>query len=257
MQKIFAAWNQTELNGYLIEITAAVLGHTDPETGKPTVDLILDKAGQKGTGKWTSQNALDLGIAIPTINAALEGRIMSGTRDERISASKILTGPATKFEGDKKALIETLRQALRLSIVTCYAQGFALMREASKEYGYNLHFSEIARIWKGGCIIRAKLLEPIKQALAENPGLVNLLMAPRFSAIANELAGSLRTIVKHAAELGVPVLALSASLNYIDAYRRARMPANLLQAQRDFFGAHTYERLDKPAGQKFHTHWTA
>jgi 6-phosphogluconate dehydrogenase len=255
MQKIFAAWNRTELNSYLVEITAAVLGHTDPETGQPIVDIIVDKAGQKGTGKWASQNALDLGVAIPTINAALEGRILSGARDERIAASKILTGPAAGFEGDRDAFIEALRQALRLAIVTCYAQGFALMREASKEYGYHLHFSEIARTWKGGCIIRARLLEPIKQAFLENPDLVNLLVDSRFSALVNELQGSLRAVVAQAAGLGVPVLALSASLNYIDAYRRSRMPANLLQAQRDYFGAHTYERLDKPGGGKFHTHW--
>jgi 6-phosphogluconate dehydrogenase len=255
MQKIFAAWNRTELNSYLVEITAAVLGHTDSETGQPIVDIIVDKAGQKGTGKWASQNALDLGVAIPTINAALEGRILSGARDERIAASKILAGPAAHFEGDRDAFIEALRQALRLAIVTCYAQGFALMREASKEYGYHLHFSEIARTWKGGCIIRAKLLEPIKQAFLENPDLVNLLVDSRFSALVNELQGSLRAVVARAAGLGVPVLALAASLNYIDAYRRPRMPANLLQAQRDYFGAHTYERLDKPGGGKFHTHW--
>ena len=254
--KIFAAWNQTELNSYLVEITAAALAHIDPDTGRPTVDLIVDKAGQKGTGKWASQNALDLGIAIPTINAALEGRILSGARSERIAASKILRGPAARHEGDPAAFVETLRQALRLAIVTCYAQGFALMREASKEYGYDLHFSEIARTWKGGCIIRAKLLEPIKQAFAANPGLVNLLVAPAFSELVNDLQVSLRAAVMEAPKLGVPVLALSASLNYIDAYRRERMPANLLQAQRDYFGAHTYERLDKPPGQKFHTHWT-
>jgi len=253
--KIFAAWNETELNSYLIEITAAVLGHTDPETGQPTVDIIVDKAGQKGTGKWTSQNALDLGIAIPTINAALEGRILSGAREERIAASKILRGPVAKYEGDAEAFIETLRKALRLAIVTCYAQGFALMREASKEYGYDLHFSEIARTWKGGCIIRAKLLEPIKQAFAQNPGLVNLLIDPGFSEIVNDQQVWLRAIVMEAPKLGVPALALAASLIYIDAYRRERMPANLLQAQRDYFGAHTYERLDKPVGQKFHTNW--
>jgi 6-phosphogluconate dehydrogenase len=253
--KIFAAWNQTELNSYLIEITAAVLAHTDPETGQPTVDIIVDKAGQKGTGKWASQNALDLGVAIPTINAALEGRILSGARNERIAAAKILRGPVAKHEGDPEAFIETLRQALRLAIVTCYAQGFALMREASKEYGYDLHFSEIARTWKGGCIIRARLLEPIKQAFAASPGLVNLLVDPGFSELVNGLQVWLRAIVMEAPRLGVPVLALAASLNYIDAYRRERMPANLLQAQRDYFGAHTYERLDKPAGQKFHTNW--
>jgi len=257
MAKIFTAWNQTELNSYLVEITAAVLAYKDKDTGKPIVDVIVDKAGQKGTGKWASQNALDLGIAIPTINAALEGRILSGARDERIAASKILAGPSAKFEGDKNAFVETLRKALRLAVITCYAQGFALMREASKEYGYALHFAEIARIWKGGCIIRAKLLEPIKQAFLANPELVNLMVAPQFSPIVNELQGALRQVVERSAALGVPVVALSASLHYIDAYRRERMPANLLQAQRDYFGAHTYERLDKPAGQKFHTEWLA
>ncbi len=255
MHRIFAAWNETEMNSYLIEITAAVLKHTDPETGKPIVDVILDKAGQKGTGKWTSQNALDLGIAIPTINAALEGRILSGMKDERVAASKILTGPSPKFEGNKEEFIEMLRKALRLSIVTCYAQGFSLMREASKEYGYNLHFAEIARTWKGGCIIRAKLLDPIKQAFQENPALANLMIDSRFSPLVNELEAPLRAVVAKAMEFGVPVLGFAASLGYIDAYRRERMPANLLQAQRDYFGAHKYERIDRPRGQMFHTEW--
>jgi 6-phosphogluconate dehydrogenase len=256
MAKVFAAWNQTELNSYLIEITAAVLAKKDPESGKPVVDFILDKAGQKGTGKWTSQNALDLGIAIPTINAALEGRILSGAIDERAAASKILHGPAPhKFEGDKDAFIETLRKALRLAILTCYAQGFALMREASKEYGYSLHFSEIARSWKGGCIIRAKLLDGIKNAFAKNADLANLLVAEPFSGVVNELQGCLRTVVVKAVEAGVPALGLAASLGYIDSYRQERLPANLLQGLRDYFGAHTYQRIDRPRGVAFHTEW--
>ncbi|MGE5648380.1 MAG: NADP-dependent phosphogluconate dehydrogenase [Acidobacteriota bacterium] len=256
MAKVFAAWNQTELNSYLIEISAAVLAKKDPETQTPVVDLILDKAGQKGTGKWTSQNALDLGIAIPTINAALEGRILSGAKDERVAASKILTGPARKpLSRGKQAFIEKLRQAMRLAIVTCYAQGFALMREASKEYGYNLHFSEIARSWKGGCIIRAKLLDPIKQAFVANPELPNLLVVDPFSGIANELQGSLRDVVAKCVEQGIPVLGLAASLGYIDSYREERLPANMLQGLRDYFGAHKYERIDRPRGTTFHTEW--
>jgi 6-phosphogluconate dehydrogenase len=257
MQKIFAAWNQTELNSYLIEITAAVLGKADAETGQPVVDLILDKAGQKGTGKWTSQNALDLGVAIPTINAALEARILSAFKDERVAASKVLQGPGRKFQGDREGAIETLRQALRLAIITCYAQGFALMREASREYGYDLNLPEIARTWKGGCIIRAKLLDPIKTAFSAQPNLPNLLVSPQFSRTVNELAGCLRAIVGQAAELGVPCLAFAASLGYIDSYRNERLPANLLQGQRDYFGAHRYERIDRPRGQTFHTEWLA
>jgi 6-phosphogluconate dehydrogenase len=255
MSEVFAAWNQTGMNSYLIEITAAVLRYTDKETNQPLVDLIVDKAGQKGTGKWASQNALDLGVAIPTINAALEGRILSGARDERIAASKILAGPAARFTGDREAFIETLRKALRVATITCYAQGFALMREASKEYGYNLRFSEIARTWKGGCIIRAKLLDPIKQAFTQNPALVNLLVDERFASEVNALTGSLREVVARCVAFGVPALAMAGSLGYIDAYRRERMPANLLQAQRDYFGAHRYERIDKPKGQTFHTEW--
>jgi 6-phosphogluconate dehydrogenase len=258
MSEIFAAWNRAELNSYLIEITATVLAAVDPETHMPVVDVILDRAGQKGTGKWTSQNALDLGVAIPTINAALEGRILSAFKDQRLAAAKTLKGPAPrKVDGDRAAFIETLRQALRAAIVTCYAQGFALMREASKEYGYDLHLPEIARIWKGGCIIRAKLLDAIKGAFVAKPDLGNLLMAQAFSAIVNELGGSLRTVVSRSAEMGIPCLAFAASLGYIDSYRREQLPANLLQGLRDCFGAHRYERIDEPRGTTFHTEWNA
>jgi 6-phosphogluconate dehydrogenase len=257
MQKVFARWNEGEMNSYLIEITAAVLEKTDAETGQPVVDIILDRAGQKGTGKWTSQNALDLGIGIPTINAALEGRILSAVKEERVAASKVLTGPSAQFTGDKPAFIAQIHDALRLSIITCYAQGFSLMREASKEYKYNLNFPEIARTWKGGCIIRARLLDPIKSALAAEPNLVNLLMAPTFSGLVNQLSPNLRAVVVKATELGVPVMGFSASLSYVDAYRSERLPANLLQGQRDYFGAHKYERIDKERGQMFHTEWLA
>ncbi|MCZ2073483.1 MAG: NADP-dependent phosphogluconate dehydrogenase [Bryobacterales bacterium] len=255
MHEVFAAWNEGELNSYLVEITAAVLAKTDPETNQPIVDVILDRAGQKGTGKWTSQNALDLGVAIPTINAALEGRILSAFKEERAAASKILTGPKVSFAGDRNALLGQLRNALRLSVLTCYAQGFALMREASKEYVYHLDFTEIARIWRGGCIIRAKVLDDIRGIFTKNPGIANLLIAEPFSGIVNELAGDLRSVIGTATRLGVPCLAMCASLGYIDSYRNERLPANLLQAQRDYFGAHTYERVDKPRGQKFHTEW--
>jgi 6-phosphogluconate dehydrogenase len=258
MAKVFAEWNQGELNSYLIEIAAAVLGTADTETGKPVVDLIMDRAGQKGTGKWTSQNALDLGVAIPTINAALEARILSALKEQRVAAAKLLRGPARrKVRGDRAAFLETLRKALRLAIVTCYAQGFALLSEASTEYGYHLHLSEIARIWKGGCIIRARLLDAVKNALAAKPDLVNLLVADPFRGIANELEGSLRAIVSKSTAAGIPCLALSASLGYLDSYRHARLPANLLQGLRDYFGAHRYERVDRPRGEMFHTDWPA
>ena len=256
MSRIFAQWNETDRNSYLLEITAAVLAKTDSATGKPLVDIILDRAGQKGTGKWTSQNALDLGVAIPTINAALEARILSALKEQRVAASKVVHGPARrKFRGDGAAFQETLRQALRLAVVTCYAQGFALLHEASTEYGYHLHLPEIARIWKGGCIIRARLLDAIKNALAAQPDLVNLLVAEPFSGIANGMEGSLRTIVSKATAAGIPCLALAASLGYLDSYRRPRLPANLLQGLRDYFGAHRYERIDRPRGETFHTEW--
>jgi len=257
IQRVFAAWDEGELNSYLIEITAAVLGKADPETGQPLVEMILDTAGQKGTGKWTSQNALDLGIGIPTINAALEGRILSAIKEERLAAAKVLGGPQSRFDADRAGFIESLRGALRLAIVTCYAQGFSLMREASKEYSFNLNFPEIAQTWKGGCIIRARVLEPIQAAFAANPALPNLLLDDRFSGLVNELSGCLRAVVAVATGLGIPCLGFCASLGYLDSYRRERLPANLLQAQRDYFGAHRYERVDKPRGQTFHTEWQA
>jgi 6-phosphogluconate dehydrogenase len=252
-QKVFASWNAGEMNSYLLEISAAVLGRLDPETGEPVVEIILDKAGQKGTGKWASQNALDLGVAIPTINAALEARILSAFKDERVQASRVLQGPAGSRGGDE--LLPALQGAYQLAALGCYAQGFALMREASKEYGYELDFKEIARIWKGGCIIRAKVLDSIRAAFEDQPDLPNLFVAEPFRSLANRLHPQLRAIVAKAIDFGVPVLALAASIGYLDSYRRERLPANLLQAQRDYFGAHRYERIDKPRGQHFHTEW--
>jgi 6-phosphogluconate dehydrogenase len=255
MREIFAGWNAGDMNSYLLEITAAVLGKTDPETGKPMVDLILDRAGQKGTGKWTSQNALDLGVAIPTINAALEARILSAVKEERVLASHILHGPELKLAGDRQECVVLLRNAFQLAAFTGYAQGFSLLREASKEYGYGLHFDEIAKIWRGGCIIRAKILDRMRAAFAAQPELVNLMTTSEFSPMVNELTPSLRAAAGLALELGVPALGMCAALGYIDSYRSKRLPQNLLQAQRDCFGAHGYDRVDRPRGQQFHTEW--
>ena len=255
MRQVFAGWNAGDMNSYLLEITAAVLGKTDTETGKPMVELILDRAGQKGTGKWTSQNALDLGVAIPTINAALEGRILSAVKEERVIASRILHGPSLKLAGDRQECVNLLKDAFKLAAFTGYAQGFSLLREASKEYGYGLHFDEIAKIWRGGCIIRAKILDRMRAAFAAQPDLVNLMTASEFSPMVNELTPSLRAAAGLALELGVPALGMCAALGYIDSYRSERLPQNLLQAQRDCFGAHGYERIDRPRGQQFHTEW--
>jgi 6-phosphogluconate dehydrogenase len=255
MREVFAEWNAGDMNSYLLEITAEVLGKMDAETGKPMVDVILDRAGQKGTGKWTSQNAMDLGVAIPTINAALEARILSAVKDERVAASRILTGPQIKIEGDRKECVDLLRDALQLAAFTSYAQGFSLLREASQEYGYDLHFDEIAKIWRGGCIIRAKALDRMRAAFAAKPDLVNLMTAGEFSPMVNALAPSLRATAGMALEVGIPALGVCAALGYIDSYRTERLPQNLLQAQRDFFGAHGYERIDQPRGKQFHTEW--
>jgi 6-phosphogluconate dehydrogenase len=255
MSRIFAQWNESDRNSYLLEITAAVLAKTDSETGQPLVDVILDRAGQKGTGKWTSQNALDLGVAIPTINAALEGRILSAAKDERVAASQILRGPSKEFHGDREGLVDMVGDALQLATFTAYAQGFSLLREASTEYGYDLHFDEIAKIWRGGCIIRARVLDLMRGAFTRDPGLANLMTAPEFSASVNQLSGRLRSAAAVALGLGIPALGLCASLGYIDSYRSARLPQNLLQGQRDYFGAHKYERVDQPRGRQFHTEW--
>jgi len=250
---IFAEWNQGELQSYLIEITAAIFRRIDPETGRHLVDVILDEAQQKGTGKWTSQNAFDLGIPIPTINAAVESRCMSALKAERVAASKVLTGPATQFTGDRKQLISAVRDALYMAKICSYAQGMALLRAASKEYDYNLPYGEIAAIWRGGCIIRAQFLNRITEAFRRNPDLPNLMLDESFREDVTKRQNSLRHVVQTAIGLGIPALAFSSALAYYDAYRTERLPANLTQAQRDFFGAHTYRRIDQPGD--FHTEW--
>ncbi len=251
----FAAWAGAELGSFLMEISALVLGKIDPETNRPLVDLILDEAEQKGTGKWTAQDAMDLGVAIPTLTAAVSSRILSGLKQERVAASRILKGPSAAYKGDRQTLISNLRQALGLVFAACYAQGFEQLRVASAEYKYSLNLAEVARIWKGGCIIRSKMLDPIAAAFRAKEGLKNLLLDSYFSRLVNETAGSLRQIVAEMAGLGISCAAFSVTLSYVDAYRQERLPANLLQALRDCFGAHTYRRIDKPGA--FHTDWKA
>ena len=250
---VFARWNEGDLNGYLCEIAAIVLRKVDKETGKPVVDLILDKAGQKGTGKWTSQDALDVGVPTPTINAAVEARILSAFKEERTAAADILTGPAPTINAPKEAFIADLQKALHASVITSYAQGLALLTHASAEYDYNLNLAEIAQIWKGGCIIRAKMLEDIKQAYLARPDLPNLMVADRFAGVLNSAGEAWRRVVTTGVEAGIPVLAYSASLAYFDSYRTARLPANMIQGLRDLFGAHTYQRIDREG--TFHTLW--
>lgn len=257
LHEIFAEWNTTdELNSFLIEITADIFKKKDPENDGYLVDKILDCAGQKGTGRWTVVSALELGVCIPTITAAVNGRVISAYKDERIGASKELSGPTGKYEGDSKAFINKIRDALYCSKICSYAQGMALLNTASKEFDYNLNLSEIARIWKGGCIIRAGFLNKIKNAFNENPSLPNLLLAPEFKQTILDRQDAWREVLATSNKLGIPVPAFSASLDYFDSYRRDRLPQNITQAQRDYFGAHTYERIDKPRGEFFHTEWT-
>jgi 6-phosphogluconate dehydrogenase len=253
LHDVFAAWNHGELRSYLIEITAEVLAKTDPETGRPLVDVILDEAQQKGTGKWTSQNALDIGAPIPTINAAVESRIISALRPQRVIASRVLRGPAPKYTGDRERMIDAARDALYASKITSYAQGLGLLSLASEEYGYGLRPGSIAKIWRAGCIIRASLLGDIMAAFERSPALTNLLLDDAFCDAVGQRQEAWRFVVQTAIGLGIPVLAMSASLAYFDAYRSERLPANLTQAQRDYFGAHTYRRVDKPG--VFHTEW--
>jgi len=256
LHDVFAAWNQGDLDSYLIQITRDIFAKTDPDTGKPLVELILDKAGQKGTGKWTSQDALDLGVPAPTIAEAVFARCISAIKDERVAASKVLKGPeSARWEIDRAAAIEKIRQALYASKVCSYAQGFALMRDAAKEYGWKLHFGEISMIWRGGCIIRAQFLQKIKDAYDRNPDLPNLLLDPYFRNIVETAQPAWREVAAAATMMGIPIPAFSSALCYFDSYRRDRLSANLIQAQRDYFGAHTYERVDKPG--VFHTEWLA
>ncbi len=255
LHEVFTEWNTTEeLDSFLIEITSKIFPYIDDETGLPLVDLIVDAAGQKGTGRWTAVDALNLGVPIPTIGAAVNARIMSSYKEERVAASKQITGPSGKYEGDTKKFINMVRDALYCSKICSYAQGMALLYKASNEFNYNLDLGEMARIWKGGCIIRARFLNKIKKAFDQNPSLPNLLLAPEFKQTILDRQDAWREVIITAAKLGIAVPAFSASLDYFDSYRRERLPQNLTQAQRDYFGAHTYLRTDKEG--TFHTAWT-
>ncbi|KVN97110.1 NADP-dependent phosphogluconate dehydrogenase [Burkholderia ubonensis] len=252
---VYTDWNQGELDSYLMEITSKIFGKKDDETGKHLVDVILDRAAQKGTGKWTSQNALDLGVPLPLITESVFARVLSSLKTERVAASKVLSGPsATPLQGDRAAFVEAVRRALYLSKVISYAQGFAQLRTASEEYGWNLDLGTIAKIFRAGCIIRARFLQKITDAYAKDPALANLLLDPYFQDIAANYQASLREVVIAAVKAGVPVPAFASAVAYFDSYRSKRLPANLVQAQRDFFGAHTFERTDKPGS--FHANWS-
>ncbi|HKP12031.1 MAG TPA: NADP-dependent phosphogluconate dehydrogenase [Blastocatellia bacterium] len=252
---VFAKWNEGELNSFLIEITAQIFQVKDRQTGKPLVDLILDVAGQKGTGKWTSDVALDLGVVIPTIQAAVDARVMSGLKDQRVEASKQLPGPAARYGGDKQEMIDAVHDALYASKICSYAQGMNLIRRGSDEYKWDINLGELSRIWKGGCIIRAQFLDKIKQAYQRRPDLPNLLVDPDFRAWVLEAQPRWRQAVTTAQGMGIAVPAMSGSLSYFDMYRTASLPLNLTQAQRDFFGSHTYQRTDDASGQFIHTEW--
>ena len=255
MHEVFTEWNATELDSYLIEITRDILGYKD-EDGNEVVDLVLDTAGQKGTGKWTAVAALDVGQPLTLIGEAVFARCLSSLKEERVAASKVLDGPKESFKGDKAGLIADLKQALYASKIVSYAQGYQLMRAAAGEYGWTLNNGGIALMWRGGCIIRSVFLGKIKEAFETNPDLVNLLLDPFFTDAVENAQAAWRRVVIAAVEMGVPMPAISAALAYYDGYRCDRLPANLLQAQRDYFGAHTYERVDKARGEFFHTNWT-
>ncbi|HUQ90613.1 MAG TPA: NADP-dependent phosphogluconate dehydrogenase [Bryobacteraceae bacterium] len=254
--KVFAEWNTGVLDSFLIQITADILQQKDPVTGKPIVDVVLDTAGQKGTGKWTSVNALDLGTPAPTVAEAVFARFLSAVKDERVAASKLLTGPAPKFDGDRKAFLQAIHDALYCSKICAYAQGFQLMRAAQVEYHWTLPFAEIAKIFRGGCIIRARFLQKITEAYEREAGLVNLLLDPYFRSEIERCQSNWRLVIGAAAQNGVAAPTFYSALAYYDGYRAERLPANLLQSQRDYFGAHTYERVDQPRGKFFHLDWT-
>jgi 6-phosphogluconate dehydrogenase len=253
LHQTFAEWNKGELDSYLIEITRDIFLKKDEETGKPLVDLILDTAGQKGTGKWTSQSALDLGVPTPTIVEAVLARAISALKQERVNASKILKGSDSRYKGDQKKLLQAIHDALYCSKICSYAQGFALMAAAAVEKKWDLNFGSIALMWRGGCIIRARFLDRIKSAFDKNPRLQNLLLDPFFKDVIDRYQENWRLVVSQAVLLGIPAPAFSSAVGYYDSYRRDRLPANLLQAQRDYFGAHTYQRIDKEG--IFHTEW--
>jgi 6-phosphogluconate dehydrogenase len=255
LKGVFDKWNRGVLDSFLIEITRDIMGVKD-EDGSPLVEHILDAAGQKGTGKWTSNSALDLGMPVTLIGEAVFSRALSALKDERVRASEKISGPSSSFSGEKQRFIDDVERALYASKIVSYAQGYMLLREASKEYGWNLNFGSIALMWRGGCIIRSRFLGDIKKAFDKNPALENLLVDDFFVKAMAESHDGWRRTVANGALLGIPTPAMSSALAFFDGYRRARLPANLLQAQRDYFGAHTYERTDKPRGEYFHTNWT-
>jgi 6-phosphogluconate dehydrogenase len=256
LAEIFDEWNRGPLESYLIAITAQILKTTDPETGSPLVDIVLDKAGQKGTGKWTAQVALDLGVPIPTITAAIDARALSSMKDERVIASQLIHSPtAEKYEGDKRKLIHAVHDALYASKICSYAQGMSLIRAGSHEWQWNINLRELARIWKGGCIIRARFLDSIMRAFERQPDLPNLMLDYDFMSWMRKAERSWRWVIATAVQTGIPAPAMSASLAYFDSYRSAQLPQNLTQAQRDFFGAHTYQRIDRPNAGFVHTDW--
>lgn len=255
MAEVFKDWNKTELDSYLIEITGEILAHKD-EDGSPLIDKILDTAGQKGTGKWTAVSSLEDSVPLTLITEAVYARFISAMKDERVVASKTFKQVPITFDGDKKAFIEDIKKALYVSKIVSYAQGYALMKEAAKSNHWDLNYGGIALMWRGGCIIRSVFLGKIKEAFDKNHELNNLLLDPYFKHAVEENAASWRKVIATAVMNGIPTPAMSAALNYFDSYRTEKLPANLLQAQRDFFGAHTYERTDKPRGEFFHTNWT-
>ena len=255
IQTVFAEWNKGVLDSYLIEISAGILGKRDVD-GEPLLEKILDTAGQKGTGKWAVVSALELGVPLTLTGEAVFARCLSAKKEERVKAAGVLSGPATEFTGDESELPDSLRDALYASKIISYAQGYMLMREAAREYGWKLNYGNIALMWRGGCIIRSAFLESIKDAFDRNPALENLLLDDFFSEALSSRQVALRKVVSRAVELGIPAPAFSSALAFYDGYRSERLPANLLQAQRDYFGAHTYERVDRPRGEIFHTDWT-
>jgi 6-phosphogluconate dehydrogenase len=255
MHTVFAEWNRGKLDSYLIEITRDILAFKDAD-GQPLVNKILDAAGQKGTGKWTVISALDMGIPLTLIGEAVFARALSALKEERVAASQALSGPTASFDGDRRAFVDDLREALYAAKIVSYTQGYMLMRAAAGEYGWNLNYGGIALMWRGGCIIRSVFLGKIKEAFDRNPALTNLLLDPYFKGQVEAAQNAWRRVVAKAVELGIPVPAMSSALAFYDGYRHGRLPANLLQAQRDYFGAHTYERVDEPRGRFFHTNWT-
>jgi len=255
MHRVFAKWNKGKLDSYLIEITRDILAFKDAD-GEPLVDKIMDAAEQKGTGKWTGISALDMGIPLTMVVEAVFGRALSALKDERVAAARLLSGPTAKFSGDKQAFVDDLQEAVYASKLMSYTQGYMLMRAAAKEYHWNLNYGGIALMWRGGCIIRSAFLGKIKEAFDKKPDLSNLLLDPYFTKQVVAAQPAWRRIVAKAVQKGIPVPAMSSALAFFDGYRRDRLPANLLQAQRDYFGAHTYQRVDKPRGEYFHTNWT-